>query len=45
MKQEIDVRFAEQRSIMDSRLANAKDYARKADRLQSRARRKRPRRP
>ena len=36
MKQEIDVRFAEQRSIMDSRLANAKDYARKADRLQSR---------
>ena len=36
MKQEIDVRFAEQRSIMDSRLANAKDYARKADRLHSR---------
>ena len=36
MKQEIDERFAEQRSIMDSRLANAKDYARKADRLQSR---------
>ena len=36
MKQEIDVRFAEQRSIMDSRLANAKDYARKADRRQSR---------
>ena len=36
MKQEIDVRFAEQRSIMDSRLANAKDYARTADRLPSR---------
>ena len=36
MKQEIDVRFAEQRSIMDYRLANAKDYARKADRLHSR---------
>ena len=36
MKQEIDERFAEQRSIMDSRLANAKDYARKADRLHSR---------
>ena len=36
MKQEIDQRHAEQRSIMDSRLANAKDYARKADRLQAR---------
>tara|TARA_B100001123_G_scaffold214956_1_gene242726 strand:- start:534 stop:980 length:447 start_codon:yes stop_codon:yes gene_type:complete len=36
MKQEIDQRHGEQRSIMDSRLANAKDYARKADRLQSR---------
>jgi hypothetical protein len=36
MKQEIDQRHAEQRSILDSRLANARDHARKADRLQKR---------
>ncbi len=36
MKQEIDQRHAEQRSILDSRLANARDFARKAGRLQSR---------
>ena len=36
MKQEIDQRHGEQRSILDSRLANARDFARKADRLQSR---------
>lgn len=36
MKTEIDQKHAEQRSILDSRLANARDRARKADRLQSR---------
>jgi len=36
MKQEIDQRHAEQRSILESRLANARDCARKADRLQTR---------
>lgn len=33
MKSEVDQRHSEQRSILDSRLANARDYARKADRL------------
>ena len=36
MKSEVDQRHSEQRSILDSRLANARDYARKADRLQKR---------
>ena len=36
MKQEVDQRHSEQRSILDSRLANARDCARKADRLQKR---------
>ena len=36
MKSEVDQRYSEQRSILDSRLANARDYARKADRLQKR---------
>ena len=36
MKQEVDQRHSEQRSILDSRLANARDRARKADRLQKR---------
>ena len=36
MKQEVDQRHSEQRSILDSRLSNARDCARKADRLQKR---------
>ena len=36
MKQEVDQRHSEQRSILDSRLANARDCARKADRLRKR---------
>ena len=36
MKLEVDQRHSEQRSILDSRLANARDCARKADRLQKR---------
>ena len=36
MKQEVDQRHSEQRSILDSRLSNARDYARKAARLQKR---------
>ena len=36
MKSEVDQRHSEQRSILDSRLANARDYARKADRLRKR---------
>ena len=36
MKQEVDQRHSEQRGILESRLANARDCARKADRLQKR---------
>ncbi len=36
MKQEIDQRYAQQRSTLDSRLSYARDCARKADRLMSR---------
>ena len=36
MKQEIDQRYAQQRSTLDSRLSYARDSARKADRLMSR---------
>ncbi len=36
MKQEIDQRFAQQRSTLDSRLSSARDCARRADRLLSR---------